>query len=99
MNIDTNITSYMKTSNGIIPATSPLHKDLLGIPKIKFVQVDLRVKNRLDLISYELYKNYQLWWVLMLFNDIINPDKWDNNVIYYIEPNQLLSLLEKHRVK
>lgn len=29
--------------------------------------------NRLDLVSYKLYKDTQYWWILLIFNDLIDP--------------------------
>jgi len=41
--------------------------------KPRLYQLDSYEENRPDLISFKCYQNSQVWWILMKYNDIIDP--------------------------
>lgn len=52
-------------------------------------------QNRLDLLSYDSYGNVELWWVLGIYNDIINPIDFDIQVLYVPLLSDVESVLNK----
>ena len=41
--------------------------------KPRLYQLDKYEAGRPDLLAYKIYQNTQLWWILMKYNDIIDP--------------------------
>lgn len=56
-------------------------KEIIGFPyyndltldSFHTVQVDNYYKDRLDLVAYNEYGDSRLWWVIALYNEILNP--------------------------
>lgn len=74
---------------------------LEGIKKLSVqndVYVTDRYKNRLDNISYDCYGKTDLWWVLAVFNDIIDPMEFDNQSIKVPYLQDINSLLVNYQV-
>ena len=63
------------------------------LKKIKSYEVELNSKN-LDLISLEYYNDASLWWIIALYNDIVDPFNVTNKEIKvpnFFEVNSLYS--------
>jgi len=88
---------YMPVYNDMLPTNSVFQAYLKKYPKTTFFKVEGKYKNRLDLISKELYGTPHLWWFLAMFNNIIDPDNFDLNKVYYIEYNILSDIFEKFK--
>lgn len=79
-------------------------KDNELLEKLKLLTYDKKVvvnNELLDSVSHKVYGNEKLWWVLALYNDIIdplNPGSIEISVplIYDVE-DLLIDLLEKKR--
>jgi hypothetical protein len=39
----------------------------------QYYEVESGYANRLDLISYKVYRTVHLWWIIAMANDILNP--------------------------
>jgi len=92
--IKTEIYRYMKIYDDMLPTSSRFLEYIRKYPKTTFFEVTGKYKNRLDLISKEIYGTYHLWWFLGLFNDIIDPDNFGSK-IYYIPRNVLFDIFEE----
>jgi len=91
--------NYLEVYNDLLPSNSLFMSYIQKYPKTTFFSVDGKYRNRLDLISREIYESPQLWWFLALFNNIIDPDDWDLGRIYYIEPSILYSIFDEFKDK
>jgi len=92
--IKTEIYRYMNIYDDMLPTSSRFLEYIRKYPKTTFFEVTGKYKNRLDLISKEIYGTYHLWWFLGLFNDIIDPDNFGSK-IYYIPRNILFDIFEE----
>lgn len=43
------------------------------------VSVSDRYKNRLDNLSHDLYGTTELWWIIAIINEIVNPMDFKNS--------------------
>jgi len=87
--------NYMEVYNDILPSNSIFKNYINKYPKKDFFEVTSKNKDRLDLISREIYGTPHLWWFLAMFNNIINPDKIEKHIIYYIPLNILKDIFSK----
>ena len=92
--IKTEIYRYMEIYDDMLPTNSRFLEYIRKYPKTTFFEVTGKYKNRLDLISKEIYGTYHLWWFLGLYNDIIDPDNFGSK-IYYISRNTLFEIFEE----
>ena len=90
---------YLEVYNDLLPSNSIFMAFLKKYPKNDFFKIDGKYKNRLDLISKEVYGTPHLWWFLALYNGIIDPDNFDLNKVYFIKQNILFDVLEKFKGK
>lgn len=93
-----NIDNYIPVYNGI---SDMLANDLPN--KIKKLSSTLSVKvidknNSLDIISYNSYNTYSLWWVLALYNNISDVININGLTINIPEFNSLIKLLSDNRL-
>jgi len=86
---------YLEVYNDLLPSNSIFLAFLKRYPKQTYFKAEGKYANRLDLISREIYDTPHLWWFLGLFNNIVDPDNFNNTLIYYIEPNILFDIFEK----
>ena len=56
----------------------------------------IKYKNRLDLLSYDLYSTTDLWWILGIYNDIINPMNFDIPLLSYSDYDDIIELIKRH---
>ena len=91
--------NYMPVINDMLPVTSTFQKYLEKYPKNHVFKVPANYKNRIDLISRELYGTSHLWWFLCLYNNIINPDNFDLTEIYYIPKTDLMIIFDEFKGK
>lgn len=50
----------------------PYYNDII-LDSFHTVQVDNYYKDRIDLVAYDEYGDSRLWWVIALYNEILNP--------------------------
>lgn len=55
--------------------------------------------SQLDMYSYKFYGNERYWWLLMLYNDIIDPDSTGLIEVRGPSKTDLDSLLSKYYVR
>lgn len=57
--------------------------------------------SRLDMTSYELYKNVDSWWIIALYNDIIDPLTYasERTVLFAPQLSEVEDLINDHIAK
>lgn len=93
------IYNYLPVINDILPVTSIFQKYISKYPKSNTLKLSSNLKNRIDLISKEIYGTPHLWWIICLYNNIIDPEKFDLNEVYYIPKINLLSIFDEFKGK
>jgi len=65
------------------------------LKKIKELDSDGSVQfdKELDAIAYDIYEDEQLYWVIAVYNDIIDGLKPDNRYLSYPNKNEVINLL------
>lgn len=53
--------------------TEPYSNALFNLPVKSIYVVPVNRENRMDLISYDIYKDVRYWWLLCEYNNIYNP--------------------------
>lgn len=65
------LSRFIDNNNGIHQFNNKLIKSIKSIPKFSDTKVTGVL--RLDNISKSLYGSYQLWWILAIYNNLLNP--------------------------
>ena len=92
----TEIYNYITIVNDMLPADNFFIDFLRKYPKTNIFKVG-NFKNRLDLISKEIYGTPHFWWLIAFMNDIIDPDNFDLKEVKYIAPTNLYDILLEFR--
>lgn len=66
-----------------------VHKRLMKTPKEFYIRSEGKT---LDYISYRIYKQTNLWLLLAIYNDIIDPFN-PPEIIYFIDNNDIYKIL------
>lgn len=70
-----------------------------SIKSLKYTKVIRREGRLLDSISYSAYTTESLWWVLLIYNEIIDPYQIDKENIYIPSLGELDTILSSYLSK
>jgi hypothetical protein len=86
---------YIKNESGFLDIhNNKMIMDLKMIPEYITITYN---KSYLDKLSFDHYSTHNLWWVIAIYNSIINPFDLDELVNIRIPDYQLVySVLSKH---
>lgn len=82
-------------------SNSDLIEDIKTLETQRELFVTDRYLNRLDNVAFDCYGSVNLWWVLAIFNDILDPTEFPETLLKIKIPylDSIASMLEKHRLE
>jgi len=68
-----------------------------GLNKLSYktIEIDSSLLGRLDIISYRNYNTVDLWWIIAIFNNIVDIRGFKNTVIKLPDISELDNLIAK----
>lgn len=86
------LSKFMRYTDNFDPLTSKFFEDIKKLP----IGGQYRVSGnefRPDRLSMEIYNSFQYWWIIMLFNDLLEVQSVQaGTIIYYPEQEELEDL-------
>lgn len=76
-----------------------LNSDILKLNMKSSINVGYRYQNRLDLVSFDFYETVELWWAIAVYNRIINPMDFSNEVLYLFDKQDLINVIQTYNKK
>lgn len=73
-----------------------LNQEILKLRLQNSVNVGYKYSNRLDLVSFDFYETVELWWAIAVYNRIINPTSFENEVLYLFNKQDLINLIQEY---
>jgi len=67
--------------------------------KLSSTSYTLKNDDRIDNLSYQFYNDTDYWWVLMMFNKLIDPFLLDVETIKIPQPSKLFLYLTRQRMR
>lgn len=87
-------TLFSNTNIMDVVKNGDLIEKIRSFPYQNTIDVTAELRNRLDLISYREYNGVTyLWWYIAIYNNIIDPFKFDNPYLYIPDFNSLQTLM------
>ena len=71
------VTFHSNFKDGAFISNNAKLSALKALSIVKTINMSPRYKNRLDLLSFDLYGYVDYWWCLAIINNIINPFNFD----------------------
>jgi len=71
---------FLDQDSGFNPLTSSLFKDIKALP-LKGKYAIQKEESRPELVSNKVYGNTQYWWVIMIYNGLVNTDEVINGLV------------------
>ena len=71
------MSKFMEFTDNFDPLTSNFFRELSKL-KTRGTTHVMGEESRADQLSYRIYKDTQYWWIILLFNNIKDPDNLDS---------------------
>jgi len=84
---------------GIYDYLAPKSKEFINdLKAVTYNHQEVLTTNLLDAVSEKYYDSEDLWWILAIYNDILNPlDIPDNTIIFIPNQGELEELFLKYQ--